>query len=114
MATFSQIEEALDNVRQDILQAGAAYNHAARRSTEGDNLLKNLPATYGGIVTAVNDQAAANPDSPLWQTVLGRKNALVAERAELLANTTAAVAFFEAVEAHGAAAVQAALDGLGA
>ena len=112
MATFCEVELALTNAQGDIVGARQRYASASQQASQADDKLDSLPGTYGAVVAEINAQAAANLSDYAWQTLKARLDLTLAELTVLVPDTQVAVNCFTAIEAKGAAAVQAALDAI--
>jgi len=94
MPTFCEIEEALANVRGDIVNARQLRDRSVQQIGQANASLGNIPATYGAVIDAID--AAAGSDAAYAALKL-RKDKMVAEYVTLKAEVQAAVDALDAL-----------------
>ena len=94
MPTFCEIEEALANVRGDIVNARQLRDRSVQQIGQANASLGNIPTTYGSVISAID--AAAGTD-PAYADLKLRKDKMVAEYVALKAEVQAAVDALDAL-----------------
>lgn len=85
--TYTQIEAALDNVRNDIIAARKRFADGKLSIQQADNALGGIPTTYAQVISAINAGSGA-----AYDVLKARQAEMVAEFQALKGETAAAVA----------------------
>ena len=76
---YSNVEAALQNVRDDIVNARQRCTSAKGTLTAENSKLGGMPTTYAAAIAAIDAGLAANPTDEAWQVLAARKTILVVE-----------------------------------
>ena len=79
MLTYAEVKETLDGVATRIRRNISNLDSARSFVDNAVNDLTAMGSAYAEIVTEIDAQAAANPNSEAWQLALSEKDILVAE-----------------------------------
>lgn len=88
MPTFCEIEEALANIRGDIVKANQLLVRSVQQIGQANASLGNIPATYGSVISAIDALAGSDP---AYAALKLRKDKMLAEYQVSKAEIQAAV-----------------------